>query len=129
MILSKATSIKEEWLYEFYPSEMQKGVQRHYFDQQLRRVMVEEETLFRGLCLSRVRKDAEPSDIASDILVEQILNGNLRLTDWDDSLEQWFLRVNLLAKWCAELKIPTLEEKDKLVVLKRFWRFNIIQGN
>ncbi len=120
MILSKATAIKQQWLYELYPSEVQRGVQRHYFDQQLRRVMVEEETLFRGLCLSRAHKDAEPSDIAAAILAEQILSGNLRLTNWDDSLEQWFLRVNLLAKWCPEFKISEIEEKDKISCLMRF---------
>lgn len=120
VILSKATAIKEEWLYELYPTEIKKGVQRYYFDQQMRRVMVEEETIFRGLCLNRVHKDAEPSDITDAILAEQILIGNLKLTDWDDSLEQWFMRVNFLAKWCPELKIPEIGEKDKIGVLKRF---------
>ncbi|HON08911.1 MAG TPA: ATP-dependent helicase C-terminal domain-containing protein, partial [Verrucomicrobiota bacterium] len=120
MILSKATAIKEEWLCELYPSEIRKGVQRHYFDQQLRRVMVEEETLFRGLCLNRVHKDAEPSEITAAILSEQILSGNLKLSDWDDSLEQWFLRVNFLAKWCPELNIPEIVEQDKIMVLKKF---------
>jgi hypothetical protein len=32
------------------------------------------------------------------------------LTDWDHGVEQWILRLNLLAQWCPELGLPPITD-------------------
>ena len=42
-----------------------------------------------------------------------MLAGRLTLNDWDVSLEQWILRLNLLSQWCPELALPPISDKDR----------------
>ncbi|MGC8887380.1 MAG: ATP-dependent helicase HrpB [Verrucomicrobiia bacterium] len=119
VVLSKATAIDEKWLSELYPYEVKKEQTKYYYDRQLRAVLSEEEITFRGLCLRKQRKAAVPCEEAEDLLVDEIISGNLILTDWDESLEQWILRVNLLARICPEFKIQEIGEKERIGVLKQ----------
>ncbi|MGC8742563.1 MAG: ATP-dependent helicase HrpB [Verrucomicrobiia bacterium] len=119
VVLSKATAIDEKWISEMYPNEVKKEQTKFYYDRQMRAVLAEEEITFRGLCLRKQRKAAVPCEKVEDLLINEIMLGNLNLTDWDESLEQWILRVNLLARLCPEFKIKEIGEKEKVAVLRR----------
>jgi ATP-dependent helicase HrpB len=42
-----------------------------------------------------------------------VLARRLTLNDWDDSVEQWILRLNLLSQWCPELALPPIGDDDR----------------
>ena len=42
-----------------------------------------------------------------------MLAGRLTLNDWDEGLEQWILRLNLLSQWCPELALPPISDEDR----------------
>ena len=53
------------------------------------------------------------ADAAARLLTAEVLAGRLILNDWDDNLEQWILRLNLLSQWCPELALPPIGEEDR----------------
>ena len=97
-ILSLATAIEMDWLRELFPEDIESDLHVQ-FDSTTKRVQAAELLKFRGLALSAKRVEPPPADAAARLLAEQVIAGDLTLKDWDDSVDQWILRLNLLAKW------------------------------
>ncbi len=111
-ILSLATAVEADWLRELFPEDIESGLHVQ-FDPTTKRVQAAELLKFRGLALSARRVEPPPTDAAARLLAEQVIAGNLTLKDWDDSVDQWILRLNLLAKWCPEFELPPITEDDR----------------
>jgi ATP-dependent helicase HrpB len=118
VVLSLATQIEEEWLRRMFPSDFEERVM-HIFDQSQNRVVVRRERIFRDLVIDSQDRDAEPSPEASVCLAQAVAAGDLILTQWNDSVEQWIGRVNFLAAALPEHQIPTIgpAEREYLVHL------------
>jgi ATP-dependent helicase HrpB len=111
-ILSLATAIEVDWLRELFPEDIESDLHVQ-FDPTTKRVQAAELLKFRGLALSARRVEPPPADAAARLLAEQVIAGNLTLKDWDDSVDQWILRLNLLAKWCPEFELPPITDDDR----------------
>ena len=111
-ILSLATAIEPEWLRELFPEDIESELQVQ-FDPTTKRAQAAELLKFRGLALSARRVEPPPTDAAAHLLAEQVIAGNLTLKDWDDSVDQWILRLNLLARWCPEFELPPITDDDR----------------
>ncbi len=111
-ILSLATAIEPDWLSELFPEDIESDLHVQ-FDPTQKRVAAAELLKFRGLALSARRVEPPPADAAARLLAEQVIAGNLTLKDWDDSVDQWILRLNLLAKWCPEFELPPITDEDR----------------
>jgi ATP-dependent helicase HrpB len=111
-ILSLATAIKLEWLQELYPDDFAR-VPRVFYDSTARRVYAEEQLRFRDLAVGTRRVEPPPSEPAGRLLAEEVLAGRLELNEWDHSVEQWILRLNLLSCWCSELALPPIGPEDR----------------
>ena len=111
-ILSLATAVEADWLRELFPEDIESDLHVQ-FDATTRRVQAAELLKFRGLALSARRVEPPPTDAAARLLAEQVIAGNLTLKDWDDSVDQWILRLNLLAKWCPEFELPPITAADR----------------
>jgi ATP-dependent helicase HrpB len=111
-ILSLATAIEPDWLRELFPEDIESDLHVQ-FDSTQKRVAAAELLKFRGLALSARRVEPPPADAAARLLAEQVIAGNLTLKDWDDSVDQWILRLNLLAKWCPEFELPPITDDDR----------------
>jgi ATP-dependent helicase HrpB len=117
VVLNLATAVKEEWLREIFPqgfTEMRAVV----YDPALRRVVAREERRFRDLLLEERVSDHPPADEAGGILAREVAEGRLVLENWDESVEQWILRVNRLREWMPELELPAIAEKDRNVMIE-----------
>ena len=110
-ILSLATAIEADWLRELFPEDIESELHVQ-FDSTQKRVAAAELLKFRGLALS-ARRVEPPPDAAARLLAEQVIAGNLTLKDWDDSVDQWILRLNLLVKWCPEFALPPITDDDR----------------
>ena len=111
-LLSLATAIEEEWLRELFPEDIA-SVPRVFYDAATKRVYAEEQLRFRDLAIGARRVEPPPADAAARLLAEEVLAGRLTLNDWDDSVEQWILRLNLLSQWCPELALPPISDEDR----------------
>jgi ATP-dependent helicase HrpB len=111
-ILSLATAIEADWLRELFPDDIQSDL-RVVFDPTAKRVQAAELSRFRGLALSARRVEPPPAEAAARLLAEEVIAERLVLKEWDHTVEQWILRLNLLSKWCPELELPPIGEEDR----------------
>jgi ATP-dependent helicase HrpB len=111
-ILSLATAIEVDWLRELFPEDIE-GDLRVQFDPTQKRVVAAELSRFRGLALSARRVEPPPADAAARSLADEVVAGHLILKEWDHTIEQWILRLNLLSKWCPEFELPPITDDDR----------------
>jgi ATP-dependent RNA helicase HrpB len=111
-LLSLAAAIEEKWLHEMFPGDIGRTM-RVFFDSGAKRVFAEEEARFRGLAISTRRVEPPPADEAARLLAEEVIAGRLTLNGWDETVEQWILRLNSLRQWCPELELPALENESR----------------
>jgi len=118
VLLSLATAVSEEWLRELFPGDFQER-REVFYDPTLRRVMVYQKRMFRDLVLDTAKSDKPPLDEAANILAQEVLDGECVLKEWDDSVEQWILRVNRLREWMPELGLPAIAADDRLALIQQ----------
>jgi ATP-dependent helicase HrpB len=111
-VMSLATAIEEDWLRELFPEDIT-AAPRVYYDANTKRVYAEEQLRFRGLAISTRRVEPPPADAAARLLTDEVLAGRLTLSEWDEAVEQWILRLNLLSQWCPELALPAIGDEDR----------------
>jgi len=117
-ILSLATAIEAEWLRELFPEDID-GDLKVQFDPTQKRVMAAELSRFRGLALSARRVEPPPAEAAARLLADEVVAGRLVLKEWDHTIEQWILRLNLLSKWCPEFELPPIGEDDRRYLIEQ----------
>lgn len=111
-LLSLATAIEEKWLRELFPEDIA-AAPRVYFDAASKRVYAEEQLRFRDLAIGARRVEPPPTDAAAQLLADEVMAGRLVLNEWDHGVEQWILRLNLLAQWCPDWQLPRIDEGDR----------------
>ncbi len=116
-LLSLATAIEPAWLEELYPEDIARRTEVFY-DPAAKRVLADEVRRFRDLVLERRRVEPPPEEASARLLAEEILAGRIKLDGWDASLDQWILRVNLLARDCPELEVHALGEGERKSILE-----------
>jgi ATP-dependent helicase HrpB len=117
VVLNLATAIKEEWLRELFPRDF-KEVRAVIYDPASRRVVARDETRFRDLVLEEQLSDNPPAEEASRILAHEDAAGRCALDNWNESVEQWTLRVNRLREWMPELGLPAIGEEVRDAMLE-----------
>lgn len=118
VILSLATQIEEAWLREMFPGDFKERV-AHFFDNSQNRVVIRREKIFRDLVIESQDRDADSSPAATACLAAVVMEGDLKLTQWDDAVEQWIERVNFLSRAWPEQNLPHIgaEEREYIVHL------------
>jgi len=112
VILSLATEIEEPWLREMFPGNFEERT-AYLFDNSQNRVVVRREKIFRDLVIESQDRDADPSPEASACLAAVVLDGDLKLTQWDDAVEQWIHRVNFLARAMPDLGLTAIGQPER----------------
>ena len=118
-LLTLATAVEEAWLKEIFPDDYRevKGVS---YDEAIKRVVSRRERRFRDLVLeAKVSSDDAPLNEAAALLTKEVLAGRLKLDAWDDTVEQWILRVNRLAEWFPELEVNPITEADRATLIEQ----------
>ena len=118
-LLTLATAVEEAWLQEIFPDDYRevKGVS---YDATIKRVVARRERRFRDLVLeAKVSSDDAPLNEAAALLTKEVMAGRLKLEAWDDTVEQWILRVNRLAEWFPELEVNPITEADRATLIEQ----------
>jgi ATP-dependent helicase HrpB len=117
-ILSLATAIEPAWLEELFPDDMSRKTDV-YYDAAAKRVLADEALRFRDLQIEKKRVEPPPADAAARLLAEEILAGRIKLSGWDTTVDQWILRLELLARACPELGISPITDADRRTLLEQ----------
>jgi len=119
VLLSLATAIEEPWLKEIFPDDYRE-VRGVTYDESIKRVVSRRERRFRDLVLdARASSDEAPLNEAAALLTREVLAGRLKLEAWDESVEQWIIRVNRLAEWFPELEVNPLTAADRATLIEQ----------
>jgi ATP-dependent helicase HrpB len=119
VLLSDATAVEESWLREMFPDDFREG-EETLFDPNLRRVMTRKTRLFRDLVLDFTERDAtEDKECAARLLTGEVLSGRCPLRNWNDDVEQWFVRLECLRKWMPELELPAGDDAAKRAIIEQ----------
>jgi ATP-dependent helicase HrpB len=110
--LSLATAVEPAWLRSMFPGDIATSFEV-CFDAGLRRVVGRSRELFRDLELAMHQVEPPPVGLAARVLAEEVVRGRVALPGWNHAVEQWILRLNLLATWCPELELPAIGEPDR----------------
>ncbi|HAT72382.1 MAG TPA: ATP-dependent helicase HrpB [Elusimicrobia bacterium] len=114
--LSFAAEIKEEWLQEAFPSDIE-TLSRPALDKNMLTPVTETLTLYRGITIRREIAAARPDKPSSDLITGEFLSGRHKLQHWDEEVDEWLARVEFLAKACPDLGIEPLSGEDiKLII-------------
>jgi ATP-dependent helicase HrpB len=116
VLLSQATAVEESWLRDAFPDDFSEGRQT-LFDPNLRRVVTRRTRLFRDLVLDFTEQDGTDVDEAAQLLTEEVIAGRCPLKNWDDAVEQWFVRLACLRAWMPELELPVADEEARRAII------------
>ncbi len=118
-LLNLNTAVDEAWLKELFPEDFQDagGV---VYDETQRRVLARKERRFRDLVLDSKQTAEEPADgEAAALLTKEVLAGRIVLTEWNEAVEHWIIRVNCLAKWWPELEVNPITDADRATLIEQ----------
>ncbi|GAB1488686.1 ATP-dependent helicase HrpB [Opitutaceae bacterium] len=119
VLLSLATAIEEPWLKELFPSDYRDAVGVVY-DESVRRVIARRERRFRDLVLeAKPTADEPPASAAAALLAAEVMAGRIVLTEWNESVDQWIIRVNRLAEWFPELEVTPITDADRATLIEQ----------
>jgi len=118
VLLSQATAVEESWLLDAFPDDFSEGTET-LFDPTLRRVVTRRTRLFRDLVLDYTEHDSTDAEAAAQLLAEEVLSGRCPLKNWDDAVEQWFVRLNCLRGWMPELDLPAADEEARRAIVSQ----------
>ena len=119
VLLNIATAVEESWLKELFPGEL-KDVREVTFDAAAKRVVARCDRRFRDLVLeSKSGSDDVPSTEAAALLAKEVVAGRITIDAWDESVEQWILRVNRMAEWFPEYEVNTISGSDRLTLIEQ----------
>jgi len=116
IIASLCTPIKKEFLEELFPEDFS-TIQKSEFDKQHKRVVSKECIQFKDLIISEKISDKVSEESAAQILLDEILNGNLRLENFNEKVENFIIRVNFISELFPEYGIPKIDEDAKKIIL------------
>jgi ATP-dependent helicase HrpB len=116
VLLSQATAVEEMWLREMFPGDFREG-EETLFDATQRRVVTRRTRLFRDLMLDYTERDATDAEAAARLLAEEVVSGRCPLKNWNDEVEQWFVRLDCLRRWMPELELPAADEEAKRAII------------
>lgn len=118
-LLSLATAIEEPWLKELFPADYRdaRGV---VYDPEMKRVVTRRERRFRDLVLeAKASGDDAPLSDAAALLTKEVVEGRIKIAAWDETVEQWIVRVNRMAEWFPELEVNPLTEADRATLIEQ----------
>jgi ATP-dependent helicase HrpB len=118
VLLSQATAVEESWLRETFPDDFSEGEQT-LFDPNVRRVVTRRTRLFRDLVLDFTEHDCPDIEAAARLLAEEVIAGRCPLKNWDDAVEQWFVRLACLRSWMPELELPKADEESRRAIVSQ----------
>ena len=114
-VLSLVTEVEREWLDETHAERIE-NERYTFFNADSGAVETVDREVFEALVIGEAAR-AVDRPAAADILAEEIFKGNLKLEQWDESVEQWVARTRCVAEWFPERRLITYGDDERRLVL------------
>ena len=118
LILGLSTEIREEWLAEIFPDRFA-DQEMTVYDPASRSVVAKRIRRFGELILDEKTTETPSPAEAAQLLADEIVNGRLKLKQWNASVESWIERVNFLSQHCPECQISKLDENGRKAICEQ----------
>jgi ATP-dependent helicase HrpB len=115
-ILSMASEIKEEWLIEDFGAEYQ-SESMLVWNHRSQSVECRELTTCLGVIMSEKTVCISDTAKASELLAETIISKGLKITSWDNNVEQWIKRLQWTAANFPEKQLPCMTSENCELVI------------
>lgn len=115
--LNRCAEVSLDDLRRIFPDDFHEHDGASY-DATSRRVLRKRELRFRDLVLESKEGGEPPLADAAQLLAQRVASGELKLKNWDQSVERWIARLVSLSQWMPEMELPGFDEDDKLMVLE-----------
>jgi ATP-dependent helicase HrpB len=119
VMISKATSIKMDWLKDVFPNEVKEEEICRY-DVGTKRVVGVTVIKFLDLELKSKFTQNFPQDQAGLVLANAVIEQKLKLKGWNSKCDSWLRRVDCVRESCPELNLPEFTEEDRRLVVNEF---------
>lgn len=117
-LLTLASPVHEAWLQEMFAEEFSDEVVT-LFDPSTRGIVTRRLTRFHDLVLREAAGGEPDLSVAAKLFADKIIEGELLLPLWNESVEQWILRLNCLATWMPALEMPYLGVEERHFLLEQ----------
>lgn len=111
LTLGLCAGIREEWLWEFFESELQEE-DTVFWDGVKQQVMRRRSLACRGLVLEESVRNDPPAEAAAALLAEQLQSHSMALIGWDDACSAFIDRVRFLREHFPQLELPEYSDED-----------------
>ncbi len=116
--VSGLTAISHEWLEELFPENF--GEKRNvYFDRVGKRMLAERQVCFHDLVIESKRVGNVTDDEAATAMAAEVVAGRITIKSWNAKVEQWINRVNMVAKYCPEMGVPSITAEDRVALVEQ----------
>ncbi len=103
--------IEPDWVSEIWPNEIA-WTKENLWDETRGRSVTVKKQMFRGIVLRREVIEGEGRALASDMLVEKLISGEITLPGFDEEAQQIVYRIQLAAATCPDMGLPKLDDED-----------------
>ncbi len=130
-VLRGVNRVEVEWLKEMGWKDI--GMEKiEGWDEEQRAVREMEEVKYGELVVGRVSRPGEDGAKSGEVIVEKMLDGELRLKRWDEEVEQWIERVRCVGEWYEDRGLIRYERDEVAVLLHEIVggasRFGAVEG-
>lgn len=117
--ITSAAAIPWAWIEETFGDTFEE-TSVSFFEPQTRRVLRTRNVTFQGLVLKGKQEEETDPDRAAAILAEAWMNGEFTLQQWNQDVEKWIHRCNLLARLYPEYDIRVFDGEARRTVMEQF---------
>ncbi len=118
MVFNLCSAIERSWLEELFPQQFS-DVEETVFDEKQKRVIQRRAVRFQDLDIE-VKEDLDPDPSkAAAALAAVVLQGRAKLDMWDDSVESFIRKVDLLASVYPEYGIERIDEEARALLVEQ----------
>ena len=114
--LSFAAEIREDWLRRAFPGDI-KTISCPALDKDMLTPVTETVTMYRDIIIRREISSAMRGKPSSDLIADEFVSGRHKFSEWNESVEEWFCRVDFLARACPDFGLEPLGEEDLKLVM------------
>jgi len=115
VVFNLCTAVEEAWLKELFP-QLYAYATETSFDQRQKRVVERRVSRFQDLEIAS-HQSAEPDPAAAaEVFARMVSEGNARLANWDESVEHYIRKVNLLAQALPEYGLDAVDADSRALL-------------
>ncbi|MDQ8201990.1 ATP-dependent helicase HrpB [Pelagicoccus sp. SDUM812003] len=117
-VFNQCTAIEREWLEDLFP-RLFRDVSETVFDERQKRVVSRRSVRFQDLDIETVESPEVDSGAAAEALAALISEGKAQLGQWDDKVEHFIRKVNLIASVYPEYEIDPIDEDARALIVEQ----------